>query len=37
MIGGLNLNGADYRLNSLNVYNELPREPTFIARLVINL
>ncbi|MBI3416623.1 MAG: TonB-dependent receptor [Verrucomicrobia bacterium] len=33
MVGVLNLNDQDYHLNPLNVYNELPRERTFVARL----
>jgi tetratricopeptide (TPR) repeat protein len=32
-IGVLNLADRDYRLNPLTLYNELPRERTFVARL----
>jgi Tfp pilus assembly protein PilF len=32
-IGLLNLTDQDYRLNPLNLYNELPRNRTFVARL----
>ena len=32
-VGLLNLGGADYRLNPLTLYAELPRERTFAARL----
>ena len=35
-IGGLNLTGADYRLNPLNVYSELPRTRVFYTRLRLN-
>ena len=35
-IGVLNLNGADYRLNPLTPYSELPRERVFAARLLFN-
>ena len=35
-LGVMNLNDADYRLNPLNVYNELPRERVFVARLLVN-
>ena len=35
-LGVLNFNDADYRLNPLNVYAELPRERTFVARLKLN-
>ncbi len=35
-LGVLNLNDADYRLNPLNIYAELPRERTFVARLKLN-
>jgi len=33
MLGILDLGNHDYHLNPLNVYAELPRERTFIARL----
>ena len=33
MVGILNLSGQDYHLNPLTVYQELPRERTFMARL----
>jgi hypothetical protein len=36
-VGVLNVNDTDYRLNPLNVYSELPRERTFVARLKLNL
>jgi outer membrane receptor protein involved in Fe transport len=32
-VGLLNLTDRDYRLNPLTLYNELPRERTFVARL----
>jgi tetratricopeptide (TPR) repeat protein len=32
-LGVLNLTSQDYRLNPLTLYNELPRERTFMARL----
>jgi outer membrane receptor protein involved in Fe transport len=32
-LGVLNLTDKDYRLNPLTLYNELPRERTFVARL----
>jgi outer membrane receptor protein involved in Fe transport len=32
-IGMLNLTDQDYRLNPLTLYNELPRDRTFAARL----
>ena len=32
-VGVLNLAGQDYHLNPLTLYNELPRERTFVARL----
>ncbi len=35
-VGFLNLTDRDYRLNPLNLYNELPRERTFVARLRVN-
>jgi hypothetical protein len=35
-IGGLNLTDADYRLNPLNVYSELPRTRVFYTRLRLN-
>jgi tetratricopeptide (TPR) repeat protein len=35
-LGGLNLTGQDYRLSPLNLYNELPRHRTFVARLQFN-
>jgi tetratricopeptide (TPR) repeat protein len=34
--GILNLTDQDYRLNSLNVYSELPREFTFVSRIRVN-
>ena len=34
-VGLLNLGDRDYRLNPLNLYNELPRERTFVARCKI--
>ena len=36
MVGLLNLTDRDYRLSPLNLYNELPRERTFMARLQFN-
>jgi len=33
MIGVLNLTDKDYRLNPLTLYDELPRDRTFVARL----
>jgi hypothetical protein len=35
-VGLLNIAGQDYRLNPLNVYNELPRERTLMVRLLFN-
>ena len=35
-LGVLNLADRDYRLNPLNLYTELPRERTFVARLKFN-
>ncbi|HWD94392.1 MAG TPA: TonB-dependent receptor [Verrucomicrobiae bacterium] len=35
-LGLLNLTGQNYRLNPLNVYNELPRERTLAVRLNVN-
>src|SRR6185503_8836120 len=35
-VGVLNLNDADYRLNPLTPYSELPRERVFVARLLFN-
>ncbi len=35
-LGFLNLTDQDYRLNPLNLYNELPRERTFAARVRFN-
>ena len=35
-LGILNLAGRDYRLNPLDLYNELPRSRTFSARLGFN-
>ena len=35
-LGFLNLTDSDYKLNPLNLYNELPRERTLLARLRIN-
>jgi outer membrane receptor protein involved in Fe transport len=32
-VGVVNLSDEDYRLNPLNLYTELPRERTFVARL----
>ncbi len=32
----LNLNGADYQLNPLTPYNELPRDRTLAVRLLVN-
>jgi len=32
-VGVLNIGGNDYQLNPLTLYNELPRERTFVARL----
>jgi tetratricopeptide (TPR) repeat protein len=34
-LGLLNLTGQNYQLNPLNLYNELPRQMTFVARLQI--
>jgi len=31
-LGVLNLAGANYKLNPLNPYSELPRERVFVAR-----
>jgi len=36
MVGLLNLTDQDYRLNPLNIYNELPRERTLMLRLRLN-
>jgi len=36
MLGVLNIADQDYRLNPLNVYNELPRERTLLLRLRLN-
>jgi hypothetical protein len=33
MVGLLNLTDQDYRLNPLNVYNDLPRRRTVMLRL----
>ena len=35
-LGILNLTDQNYRLNPLNIYNELPRERTLMARFQIN-
>jgi tetratricopeptide (TPR) repeat protein len=35
-LGVLNLTDRDYRLNPLTLYNELPRERTFVASLKLN-
>jgi len=35
-LGFLNLTDADYQLNPLNLYNEMPRERTLLARVRIN-
>lgn len=35
-VGLLNVTDQDYRLNPLNLYNEVPRERTFVARLMFN-
>ena len=35
-LGLLNLTDQNYRLNPLNLYNELPRERTLLARFQIN-
>jgi predicted Zn-dependent protease len=35
-VGGLNLNGSDYRLNPLNLHPEFPRERVFVASLLVN-
>jgi hypothetical protein len=35
-LGLLNLTGQNYKLNPLNIYNELPRERTLAVRLDIN-
>jgi hypothetical protein len=32
-VGVLNITDQDYRLNPLTLYNELPRERTFVASL----
>src|SRR5262249_61268521 len=36
LLGVLNLADQDYRLNPLNLYNELPRERVFLARLKLD-
>jgi Tfp pilus assembly protein PilF len=36
-LGVLNVTDKDYRLNPLTLYNELPRDRTFFARLQFNL
>jgi Tfp pilus assembly protein PilF len=36
MVGLLNIGGQDYRLNPLNVYNDLPRRRTAMLRLQLN-
>ena len=36
MIGLLNITDQDYRLNPLNIYNELPRERTLAFRFRLN-
>jgi hypothetical protein len=35
-VGLLNIGDQDYRLNPLNIYNELPRERTLVLRLRLN-
>lgn len=35
-VGVLNLADQDYRLNPLTLYNDLPRERTFVTRLALN-
>jgi hypothetical protein len=35
-VGVVNLSDRDYRLNPLTLYNELPRERTFVASLKLN-
>ncbi|MGZ5021204.1 MAG: TonB-dependent receptor domain-containing protein [Chthoniobacterales bacterium] len=35
-LGFLNLTDTDYKLNPLNLYNELPRERTLLARVRLN-
>ena len=35
-VGVLNLTGQDYQLNPLNLYNELPRQRTFVASFQFN-
>ena len=35
-LGLLNLSGRDYRLNPLNLHNELPRARTLVARVKVN-
>jgi hypothetical protein len=35
-VGVLNLPDADYRLNPLNLYAELPGAPMFVASLRLN-
>lgn len=35
-VGVLNITDRDYKLNPLNLYNELPRERTFMASLRLN-
>ena len=35
-LGLLNLSGQDYHLNPLTLYNELPRERTFVGRVKLN-
>jgi hypothetical protein len=36
MVGLLNLADQDYKLNPITLYQELPRERTFVARLRLN-
>lgn len=36
VLGVLNLNDQDYRLEPLTLYNDLPRERTFVARVGLN-
>jgi hypothetical protein len=36
-LGLLNMTGRNYNLNPLTVYNELPRERTFVMRLNLSL
>ena len=36
LLGLLNATDSDYRLNSLTLYNDLPRARTFYARFLFN-